>query len=561
METAVAFEMTKPVADYTPDELTALYTEAETEFNEVTARDHPTKADVARATELAEAMDQIKAEQDDRATAVTDMAKIREDRAAKTTDKPVDKPEGKPDGKDGKPEVVEGEVVKTVDAPEGKDGKDGKDGGGSGGSADADGKEVEKVAAKGRVAAYASKLSRPDRPVHYDPIVITAAADVQGYSTGGPMAGVRDISLGAIARTRAFPEPTGDGQLQKYGVALLRKQFPDDLVIDRPDDGFSVIEKAGDESRLPGGSLVAAGGWCAPSETLYDFCEGESLDGMLDLPEVQVRRGGIRYTTGPVWSDLYNKGFCQTEAQAIAGTAKTCYEVPCPTFTEARLDACGLCIKVPILTNAAYPELVDRVIRGTIVGHQHVINARVISAISTAIGAATVGPDMKGTAGSSLAAIELATAGLRDANRLALNASMEVVLPHWVKGAVKLDLSMRNGRDEPATDADVAAHFAAEGVRVNWVYDFIDLPNAPNPTAYPATTTMLVYPAGTFVKGTSDVINLSAVYDAASLATNIYTGLFMEEGILVVRRCFGGAKYTIPICNAGRTGINDVTCP
>ena len=531
METAVAFEYAKPVAECTPDELAALLTEVEAEFEEITSRDHPTKADVARATDLSAAMNDIEAEQTSRDEAVQDMAEIRAAR-----DK---KPEPEPEKTPEEPKVVEGEVLETKDEKP----------------------EPLPVAAKAQVATFAAKVARPERPVQYDPVVITAAADVSGFSTGAEMGSIRDISLGALARTRAFPVPTGNGEMQHYGVAQLRKQFPEDLVIDRPDDGYEVIERAGQEARLPGGSLVAAGGWCAPSETLYDFCEGESLDGLLSIPEVQVRRGGIRYTTGPVWADLYNKGFCQTEAQAIAGTAKTCYEIPCPTFTEARLDACGLCIKVPILTNAAYPELVDRTIRGVIVGHQHVINARVISAISTALGTATVGPDLKGVAGSTLIAIELATAGLRDANRLALDASMEVVLAHWVKGAVKVDLAMRNGRNSPATDADVTAHFSALGVSVNWVYDFIDLPNAPNPTAYPATTTMLVYPAGTFVKGTSDIINLNAVYDAASLANNIYTGLFMEEGILVVKRCFGGAKYTIPICTAGRTGINDVTCP
>jgi hypothetical protein len=83
------------------------------------------------------------------------------------------------------------------------------------------------------------------------------------------------------------------------------------------------------------------------------------MDGILSLPEVNVTRGGIKFTKGPQWADIYgNIGFTQTEAQAIAGTTKPCYEVTCPTFTDVRLDAVGLCIKAPILTNAAYPEVV-----------------------------------------------------------------------------------------------------------------------------------------------------------------------------------------------------------
>ena len=121
---------------------------------------------------------------------------------------------------------------------------------------------------------------------------------------------------------------------------------------------------AAKESRLPGGSLLASGGWCAPSETIYTLCSTESLDGLIDLPEINVQRGGIRFTKGPDFSDIYtDAGFCQTEAQAIAGTTKPCVEIECPAFEEVRLDACGICVKAPILTNAGYPELVQRVDR------------------------------------------------------------------------------------------------------------------------------------------------------------------------------------------------------
>jgi len=78
--------------------------------------------------------------------------------------------------------------------------------------------------------------------------------------------------------------------------------------------------------------------------------------------------------------------------------------------------------------------------------------------------------------------------------------------------------------------------------------------------AYPTTFQALIYPAGTFIKGTSDVINLNAVYDAASLATNVYTALFFEEGVLVAKMCYESALVTLPICNAGRTGTANLAC-
>lgn len=37
-------------------------------------------------------------------------------------------------------------------------------------------------------------------------------------------------------------------------------------------------------------ALIASGGWCAPSEASYD---------LFSLPEVQIKRGGIKWPTNP----------------------------------------------------------------------------------------------------------------------------------------------------------------------------------------------------------------------------------------------------------------------
>jgi hypothetical protein len=75
---------------------------------------------------------------------------------------------------------------------------------------------------------------------------------------------------------------------------------------------------------------------------------------------------------------------------------------------------------------------------------------------------------------------------------------------------------------------------------------------------YPATVDVLMYPAGTFTKGVADVINISAVYDAASLAENVFTGLFFEQGLLVANTCFDADLITINVCGSGHTGIADI---
>jgi hypothetical protein len=136
---------------------------------------------------------------------------------------------------------------------------------------------------------------------------------------------------------------------------------------------------------------------------------------------------------------------------------------------------------------------------------------------------------------------------------------MEVVLPWWVKGAMQNDLDNRNG----CGGQSVESLFASRNLNVQYVYDWQDTP-FPAGTApaigYPATVQALIYPAGTFIKGTADVINLNAVYDAASLVQNLYTALFFEQGILVAKMCYEAQLVTIPVCNAGRTGSANLTC-
>jgi hypothetical protein len=419
---------------------------------------------------------------------------------------------------------------------------------------------------RGVVATLAKKVGRPETPQPPKrKVTITAAADVPEFATGSEIEDLVGLGQAAINRARGFPVPNGNGgepDFHMYGVGMVGIDFDADLQITRNTaDDQEVLYHAIDESRLPQGSLVAAGGWCAPSETLYDLCAGETTEGMVSVPEVQVKRGGIRYTTGADFGTIYsNVGFCQTETQAIAGTAKPCFEVPCPTFQEVRLDVCGLCIRIPILTSIGYPELIQRWMSGSLIAHQHKMNARVIAAMATAAGSALVPTGIGTTAGDIRVGLGIIADGLRAKYRLGMSASFEAVVPFWIKGAIKADLALRTGTDATSiTDSDVQGLFTAIGLNVQFVYDW--QPLAANAVAYPTTFQALVYPAGTFVKGVSDVINLSSVYDAASLAVNTYTGLFFEEGILVAKMCYEAALVTLPVCNAGRTGAANLSCP
>jgi hypothetical protein len=524
------------------DELSSYADEVRAAFDALAELDSPTKAQVEEAEALADHLESIIVEQDKRvedASALSERAAALRNRFKKDEpeDETEDEVEETEEVDEPEAEVVEGEVVEVVDEP-------------------------VPAAAKSNVISLSKKVKRPPAPKPtFSPIVITAAADVPDFATGSKIEDMDRVGTALVNRMRGFGTPSGDGShenLQHYGVASFRVDFPEDLTIDRHSDDMEILNFAARESRLPGKSLVAAGGWCAPSETIYDLCPGGSTDGMLSIPEVNVARGGIKYTKGPDFSALYSAGFCQTEAQAIAGTTKPCYEVPCPSFVEVRLDACGICIKVPILTNAAYPEVVSATLSEAMIAHQHAMNAKVLAAIATAAGTAVAAPSLGSSSGDTLEALLLVSANMRQKYRLPLGETLEVVLPHWAKDVLVADLYRRNGCCGDTGDSQVSAIFSAARVNVQYVYDWEELPA--NATAWPDTIPALVYPAGSYIKGTANVINLNAVYDAASLATNVYTGLFFEQGILVAEMCKKAVALDIPVCTAGRTGAADLTC-
>lgn len=436
---------------------------------------------------------------------------------------------------------------------------------------------TKKVA--GNVKRAARKTKRPAAP-QVEPtsaVTILASADT-GFAAGATL-DIDQMGEALQNRVRGMSAPSpamagADIPLQKFPVAKIGFDTPDDLVIDqKTTDHMAVVAAAQQESRLKGGSLVAAGGWCAPSETIYDLCEGETLEGLYSLPEVTIKRGGINFTKGPQFSDFYGTpwtngaGFKQTEAQAIAGTTKDCYTISCPPFTEVRMDAVGLCIKVPILTEAGYPELIRRITSGSLTAHQHRLSVekinRVVALSGTAINYATNGEGLGSSVNDSLAGLTVIANKRREQFRFGLNSSMEVILPFWTKDMFKDDLGRRAGRDTPATDAEIMAFFAARNLAVQFVYGWQTLGTVLTGTQtlkYPATFQALMYPAGTFVAGVAPVINLSAVYDAASLQVNTYTGTFMEQGLLVAEMCYDSDLVTLPTCNAGRGGALNFTC-
>lgn len=405
---------------------------------------------------------------------------------------------------------------------------------------------------------------------------ILAAADT-GFVAGQQLDGWLDVAKAFVARSHTH----SGGTAQQSTVATIKREFGNELSISDGDDDISIqrkIDFARDETQLPGGSLLAGAGWCAPSETIYTTCNEITTDGLLNLPEIGARRGGIRHNQGIQFDTIFGSGTgfnILTEAQVIADTTKTCVAIPCPSFVDDRLKVAALCLTGDILQNRGYPEFVSTFVQGAIAAQAHNVNRQVIADIvsdSTAVtvSCAPFATDLS-VVSQVMSAVEVASVDIQYRLRLQRSQTIEFIFPYWLKAQMRADWIRRNGPMDPdLTDSMIDGLLRSRNARAQWVYDWQDsftstgvsggpFPGSDTPIcALPTTLSFLAYPAGTWVLARQDVIRLDTIYDSTNLATNKVTQLFLEDGFRAMRFCPISRVYTITICPSGSTGVQRI---
>ena len=402
----------------------------------------------------------------------------------------------------------------------------------------------------------------PDAPA--PGTVITAAVDVPGYTPGHAL-DMDDVVRGITSRATALKTAGGGvGQVISY-----RHPYPQELIVtdsSSAPEGTTVALAASNQRRLPKGDLVASGGWCAPSETLYELTDTSCPDMLWDVPEIQLSRGGLRYYK-PLSLDVASLTWVHTEADDIAGNEKPCFKIPCPSPVEVRCDAIGVCLESGILTARHFPELIAWYLRNAMVAQE--IRLRQVlfqQALATAT-PVTLTATM-GALSAVYAAVALQSADIIERHSLCESTALEVTFPWWSRNLFLADLARRNGCcvDDVST-ADVQNVFSPLGVRIQWARGLspavpTDI-GGPNPaTDWPSQVQFLIYPAGGLVIGRGEEVNLGVVHDSTKFVTNDFTALFTEECAALVDRSVDTRLVTVPVCPSGETGAQTlVSCP
>lgn len=594
-------EIPENLSDLSAADLGDLRSKAVDAFQTLYANGEFTDEDLATLGTLTDGIEILSAEISAREQAAAERAAKAAEMAAKVgADKPADdsKPAPADDGEDDTPaddadDSDDTPAEKKADATEDEAERQAAEKKAKAAAADVE-PDAEIDAAPEAVTAAAPrgpiKLSGIRRHVHTPAPAITeetsvedtakarlTVADVPGFAADSD-ASFEDLAVALDRRLQGFNSGayaaaarSGRAMSERHSLAVVRKHFDERATVSSPESADAAMAFAVNEKNLPGGSLVAAGGWCAPSETVYDLLEGESRDGLISLPEINVTRGGIKFTKGPKFADLYAApSFNFTEEEAKAGKyaptsatdptnkvgPKPVYSVPCTDFEDVRLSAAGLHIQANLLQQRGYPELVARTVRGALVAHEHKMSERIIASMERQSTVVSMDAGQIGAAAPILTAVELQVEHYRYAQRLSRSTTLEAVFPYWVHGAIRTDLSRRQGVDlTDVNDARIDAWFQARGVNPQFVYDWQALTgDASAFKVWGASLKFLLYSAGTFVKGGQDVITLDTVYDSTLLGQNDYTALFTEEGYLVAKRGHDSRAVTVPINPNGGTG-------
>ena len=407
------------------------------------------------------------------------------------------------------------------------------------------------------------RKNAPEPTTPAEPIAsIVAAANIPGYPAGGKIDTIRAISEAASARTRVMPK---DGRSGEQLIAQIDRQYDQVLNPDSTPEAVETAVAAASDPEL----LVAAGGWCAPSQIIYDFFNISCVDGLVDLPTIGIERGGVRFPVSPSIASVLSDIWLWTESDdilAVTGVGtKPCARPACPTFTDERLDCHGLCVTAGNLTERAYPELIDNHIRMTMDAHSHIISQRNI--LELVAGSTTVAMT-SGTATELsvswglLNAIDLQVQDYKLKFRMCDSDVLEVVLPWWARAMVRADIAKRNGYADPfnVPYSEMANWFDQRSVRAQFVQDWQAgsgaFPGQTTPrTDWPTQLSFLLYAAGTWVKGGGPTIDLGVVRDSALNAKNDHTAAWTEECNLIAKFGHESRLVNLAVDVSGTTGL------
>lgn len=301
----------------------------------------------------------------------------------------------------------------------------------------------------------------------------TAAGGSPGFVQGQKIGSTAELALAVTAQLRAMSSGRG-GSGEKVYVANTTLEYPESRQLRVKDwaGNFSKIEAVTGEQ-----ALVAAGGLCAPPQTLYDVqVIGSVRRPIRDaLARFQVDRGAIQFRPNSSAATALTTGtgtgvdtWTNAQDASSAGDTKGCYVVDCPALTEAEIQAIYLCLEFSNVTARFDPETTAANIQQGMIAHARKAENELLRQLQLGSKILT-GAKVVGASRDILVYLDKAVAYYRNRHRIDTTVTLTYMLPAWVLYMMRSDLARQMAAGDWASalslsDAMIGQWFSERGV-------------------------------------------------------------------------------------------------
>lgn len=310
--------------------------------------------------------------------------------------------------------------------------------------------------------------------------VVTAAGGTPSFRQGQVISSSGEAARAMAERVRAETGTVTAGHDRLF-VLHADIGYPDArrLSRDNLDENMAKIEAVTDRQ-----ALVAAGGLCAPVETLYEVpvigSQARPIKGA--LAPFQAERGGIRYRMAYSAADAVNGVGVWTITDDAAVTVdgrdpqKTCYRVDCPALSEEVVESIYLCLQFSNLTSRYDPEGTAAALKMGMIAHARRAENQLLAKILSTSKLLTSAAQELGAVRWTLGEFDHALAYYRQRHRLEEGPNLTWLAPAWVKSMWRADLAYQMAAGDwiealAVSEERINQLFRARGVNPVWHLD------------------------------------------------------------------------------------------
>jgi hypothetical protein len=432
--------------------------------------------------------------------------------------------------------------------------------------------------------ARARSAAPADRPAEERAVSLTASAGGLGFDIGQSI-DMADVSGMMMRRRKDFGRIAPGTKGDKVPIAMFdwRDVYGEDRVLSEGDGlgNMTKIERVIDPEiiratftqRRDGGSLVAAGGLCAPVTPYYglQMISAAMRPVRASLPSFNADRGGIRAAApASIASVTTGVGIITAAEDAEGGTfaTKTCQVIDCPDFTETDVAAIYHCLQFGNLPARTFPELVSQWNNLVLAAHARLAEATLLTNIRAASTHVTATDQGLGAVGALFGQVLAAADGMRSRHRMDPETVLRAMFPFWAADLMVSDVVRSQFDRFDFNRARATALLRQANIEPTWYLDgaagggqVFGAQAAGALLPFPASVQWYLFPEGSFLYLDGGVLELGLVRDSVLNATNDFQ-IFGETFENVAFIGVESLAVTSTVCDSGTVSApTAVTCP